>query len=143
MSDFGLPQLPCSAGSLDTLVVLGEFPNRLPELIHLQLLPQVTSHLGQLQLLRSTGLLDTFVLLAVLCSLKFPKLLQGLLQLQFLLAKYFLHLIPGGSKFLDLGFDGSKVLFGFCSTNSCRFVSKIAVFTLLSEVLQFIFESSY
>ena len=81
------------------------------------------------------------MLLAVLCSLKFPKLLQGLLQLHFLLAKYFLHLIPGGSKFLDLGFDGSKVLLGFCSTNSCRFVSKITVFTLLSEVLQFIFKT--
>ena len=66
MSDFGLPQLPCCAGSLETLVVLGEFPNRLPELVHLQLLPQVASHIGQLQLLRRAVLLDTFVLLAFL-----------------------------------------------------------------------------
>ena len=77
MSHFGLPQLPCCAGSSETLAVLGEFPNRLPELIHLQLLPQVTTHLGQLQLLRRTGLLDTFVLLAVLCSLNFLKVSEA------------------------------------------------------------------
>ena len=45
------------------------------------LLPQVTSNLGQLQVLHHTGILGTLVLLALFGSLKFPQVRQGLLQL--------------------------------------------------------------
>ncbi len=53
----------------------------IPELFHFQLLPQVTRNLGQLQFLHRAGILDTLVLHALLCNLKFPQVLQGLLQL--------------------------------------------------------------
>jgi hypothetical protein len=88
MSGLGLLLFPCCAGSLETLVVLGEFPNRIPEFFHLKFLPQVTGHLGQLQFLHHTGFLGTLVLLALFGILKFPQVRQGLLQLRLFSSKY-------------------------------------------------------